>query len=187
MVDSIRNIFSTDGFMPHGHCYLWRPDRLWLHLTSDAPITLAYFSIPFTLVYFVRRRRDLEFTWMFVCFAIFIVACGSTHLMEIWTVWHPAYWLSGSVKAVAALASVPTAILLVKLIPDALCLPSPSALQRVNADLERQISERRRDERFAAVITDLGMPYVDGRVASAIKKASPRTRSTHCNRRHRSF
>lgn len=146
MVDSIRSLFSTDGFMPHGHCYLWQPGLLWLHLTSDALITLAYFSIPFTLVYFVRRRRDLEFTWMFVCFAIFIVACGTTHLMEIWTIWHPAYWLSGGVKAVTALASVPTAILLVKLIPDALRLPSPSALQQANADLEREISERTRAE-----------------------------------------
>lgn len=146
MVDSISTLFSTDGFIPHGHCYLWQPGVLWLHLISDTLITLAYFSIPFTLVYFVRRRRDLAFTWMFVCFAIFIVACGSTHLMEIWTVWHPAYWLSGSVKAVTALASVPTAILLVKLIPDARRLPSPSALQRVNADLEREISERRRAE-----------------------------------------
>jgi PAS domain S-box-containing protein len=35
---------------------------------------------------------------------------------------------------------------------------------------------QRSEEHFAAVITDLGMPYVDGRrVAGAIKKASPRT------------
>ena len=70
-----------------------------LHVISDALISLAYFSIPFTLLYFVRKRRDLEFNWMFVCFAVFIVACGTTHLMEIWTVWHPDYWLSGTVKA----------------------------------------------------------------------------------------
>src|SRR2546430_2182913 len=67
-----------------------------------------YYSIPITLVYFVRKRKDLEFDWMFVCFAIFIVACGTTHIMEIWNIWHPTYWLSGGVKAVTALASVPT-------------------------------------------------------------------------------
>ena len=70
--------------MPHGHCYLWRPGVVWLHVTSDALITLAYYSIPITLFYFVRKRKDLEFHWMFVCFAVFILACGSTHLMEIW-------------------------------------------------------------------------------------------------------
>src|SRR5215207_1916268 len=120
----------SHGFMPHGMCYLWQPGILLLHIVSDALITLAYFSIPFTLLYFVRKRRDLEFNWMFVCFAVFIVACGTTHAMEIWTVWQPVYWLSGSIKAITALASVPTAILLVKLIPQALALPSPAALQR---------------------------------------------------------
>ena len=61
------HLFSADGFMPHGHCYLWRPGVLWLHILSDAFIALAYFSIPFTLVYFVRKRKDLEFDWMFIC------------------------------------------------------------------------------------------------------------------------
>ncbi|MBS0374641.1 MAG: PAS domain S-box protein [Proteobacteria bacterium] len=137
---------STAGFMPHGMCYLWRWDVLSLHVLSDALISLAYFSIPFTLVYFVRKRRDLEFDWMFLCFAIFIIACGLTHVLEIWTIWHPDYWLSGSVKAVTALASVPTAVLLVRLLPQALQLPSPSSLARVNERLERQITERAQSE-----------------------------------------
>jgi signal transduction histidine kinase len=146
MIDAIRRFLSEDGFMPHGMCYLWRPSVLFLHLISDALITLAYFSIPFTLVYFVRRRRDLQFQWMFVCFAIFIVACGATHAMEIWVIWHPTYWLTGSIKAITALASVPTAVLLIKLIPQALRLPSPSSLQKANADLQREITERRQAE-----------------------------------------
>src|SRR6266404_8203183 len=133
MLELLKEFFSSGFFMPHGHCYLWNPGVLWLHITSDALITLAYFSIPFTLVYFVRKRKDLEFNWIFICFAVFIIACGTTHLMEIWVIWHPTYWLSGSIKALTALASVPTAVLLVKLIPDALRLPSPSALQKVNA------------------------------------------------------
>jgi PAS domain S-box-containing protein len=139
-------IFSSDGFMPHGMCYLWQPGVLGLHIASDLLITLSYFSIPFTLLYFVRRRRDLEFNWMFVCFAVFIVACGLTHLMEIVVVWHPLYWVSGSIKALTALASVPTAILLMKLIPTALTLPSPTALRAAYAALEREIAEHKRTE-----------------------------------------
>jgi len=137
----IHEFFSSGSFMPHGHCYLWLPGVLWLHVISDSLITLAYFSIPFTLVYFVRKRRDLEFHWMFICFAVFIVACGTTHLMEIWVIWHPTYWVSGSIKALTALASVPTAILLVKLIPKALLLPSPAALRKVNVELEKSNAE----------------------------------------------
>src|SRR5882757_2632204 len=125
MMDFFKKLFFFRRFLPHGPCYLWRPGVLWLHIVSDSLITLAYFSIPFTLVYFVRKRKDLEFHWMFICFAVFIVACGATHLMEIWVIWHPAYWLSGTIKAITALASVPTAILLLKLVPQALRLPSP--------------------------------------------------------------
>jgi PAS domain S-box-containing protein len=118
------------SFMPHGMCYLWQPDLLFLHVVSDAFIALAYFTIPFGLLWFVRKRKDLQFNWMFVCFAIFIVACGATHVMEIITVWNPVYYASGTVKAITAAASVPTAILLIKLLPDALRIPSPAALER---------------------------------------------------------
>jgi PAS domain S-box-containing protein len=140
------NTFSPDGFMPHGMCYLWRPGILALHVASDSLIALAYLSIPFTLIYFVRRRSDLRFGWIVVSFSVFIIACGASHLMEIWTVWHPDYWLSGGVKAVTALASVPTAILLVKLVPAALRMPSSSALQAANAELAREVAERRAAE-----------------------------------------
>src|SRR5580700_7192818 len=146
MPENLARLFSSTGFMPHGMCYQWQPGILALHVIADSLIALAYFSIPFTLLYFVRRRRDLQFTWMFVCFAVFIIACGTTHLMEIWTVWEPVYWLSGAVKAVTALASVPTAILLVRLIPTALLLPSPAALRRSHHRLELEIAERKRAE-----------------------------------------
>ena len=146
MMNRSAQFLSTDGFMPHGMCYLWQPGVLGLHVISDSLITLAYFSIPFTLVYFARKRTDLKFNWMLVCFAVFIVACGTTHLMEIWTIWHATYWLSGGIKALTALASVPTAILLIKLLPNALRLPSPSALNDANIELAREVAERKRAE-----------------------------------------
>ena len=84
---------------------------------------------------------------MFVCFAIFIVACGTTHLMDILVIWHPVYWLSGAIKAITALASVPTAVLLVRLVPTALRLPSPESLRSAYAELEQEMAERRRQGR----------------------------------------
>ena len=136
------SFFNTGPFMPHGGCYLWTQSLIALHATSDALIVLAYYSIPITLFYFVRKRKDLKFHWMFVCFAVFILACGTTHLMEIWNIWHANYWLSGAIKAITALASVPTAVLLVKLIPQALALPSPDALQKAYGEMERRVQER---------------------------------------------
>jgi signal transduction histidine kinase/ActR/RegA family two-component response regulator len=155
MPDYLVRLFSSAGFMPHGMCYQWQPDILALHIISDSFIALAYFSIPPTLLYFVRRRQDLQFNWIFVCFAAFIVACGTTHLLEIWTIWQPVYWLSGSVKAITALASVPTAYLLMRLIPEALRWPSPAALQRANQKLELEVTERKRAEAEVRQANDL--------------------------------
>ena len=136
-MDFLRAFLSPNDFMPHGYCYLWNTRLVWLHVVSDSLIALAYFSIPITLVHFIRKRRDLPFNWMFVCFGVFILACGATHAMEVWTLWHASYWLSGAVKAVTALVSVPTAILLVRLVPQALALPSPE-------ELRGEIAERKR-------------------------------------------
>ena len=115
--------------MPHGHCYLWKPGLVWLHIISDSLIALAYYSISIMLVYFVHKRRDVPFQWIFLMFGAFIVACGTTHIMEVWTLWHPTYWLSGSLKALTAIISLYTAAELFPLIPQALTLPSAAQLQ----------------------------------------------------------
>ncbi|MCC5641918.1 response regulator [Nostoc sp. CHAB 5824] len=141
------NLFTSGSFIPHGHCYLWQTNLLWLHILSDAFIALAYYSIPATLFYFVRKRQDLPFDWIFLLFSAFIVACGTTHLIEIWTLWHPTYWLSGFVKAVTATISVVTAQELVPLVPQALALPSPAQLEQANQELQTQIAERLRVEK----------------------------------------
>jgi PAS domain S-box-containing protein len=141
MMDFLSRFFSTEGFMPHGMCYEWNPCVIWLNGVSDALIALAYYSIPLTLVYFVRKRKDLQFGWMFLCFALFILACGSTHLMEIWNIWHPVYWLTGSIKAFTAAVSIVTAILLVKLVPAALALPRPGELKEANHFLGERTRE----------------------------------------------
>lgn len=129
MIEAIRRLVSL-RFMPHGMCYLWEPWLVWLHVVSDILIALAYMTIPVALIYFVRRRRDIPFDWIFLCFGVFIVACGATHAIEAWNVWHANYLIAGGFKVATALASLPTAFLLVRLIPRALAIPSPGQLQR---------------------------------------------------------
>ena len=123
------------AFMPHGICYLWKPELVWLHAVSDAVIALAYYAIPPALIYLVYRARrearalgmpgparGLPYEWVYLAFGLFIVACGTTHVMGVINVWHPSYWLSGGVKVVTALASVATAIALPPLMPRAIAL-----------------------------------------------------------------
>jgi PAS domain S-box-containing protein len=132
--------------MPHGYCYLWNTRLVWLHVVSDGLIALAYFAIPVVLLRFVRKRRDLPFSWMFILFGVFIVACGFTHVMEIWNLWHADYWLAGAVKAITAGASVATAILLARLMPRIIRLPNLKQWISANADLEKEVHERREIE-----------------------------------------
>ena len=136
-------LFQPSGLTPHGYCLLWEPGLIWLHAVSDTMIGLAYYSIPLALIRFVRRRGgDVAFSWIFWLFAAFILACGTTHFMSLVTLWQPLYWIDGLIKAVTALLSIFTAILLWPLIPKALAMPSPAALREVNVELARQIAER---------------------------------------------
>ncbi|MGQ9869711.1 hypothetical protein [Leptodesmis sp.] len=146
MLDVWNYLLGSGPFIPHGHCYLWKTGLVWLHLLSDLFIALAYYSIPLTLFYFVRRRPDLPFNWIFLMFGSFIVACGTTHLMEVWTLWYPTYWTSSTLKAVAAGISMFTAVQLILILPKALSLPSPAQLQQANEELQAQIAERLRIE-----------------------------------------
>ncbi|QUT06667.1 response regulator [Sphingobium phenoxybenzoativorans] len=145
------NFFN--GFLqalpPHGYCLLWWPQLVWTHVISDALIALAYFSIPLALIQFVRRRKDMEFGGIFWLFALFITACGATHVMSIWNLWHGDYGIEALIKVVTAIASIFTAILLWPLLPKLLAMPSPGELTLANRELGARIAER--DDALAAL------------------------------------
>lgn len=127
------------AFVPHGHCYLWNRGLVGLHVGADGMIALAYYSIPLILIYFVRKRPDLPYPWIFLLFSAFIISCGTTHLVEIWTLWHADYWFSGIIKAITAIVSIYTAIALIPLLPHVIALPSIQ-------ELEQEIQRRKETE-----------------------------------------
>ena len=133
-------------FIPQGHCYLWKSNLVGLHLISDLLIALSYYLIFITIIYFVRQQKDLPYASTFVLFGAFIVSCGTTHLLEIWTLWHPTYWVSGVVKAITALISCYTAMEMLAVVPQAIALPSPTQLTLANQKLEQEILERKKIE-----------------------------------------
>jgi len=158
-MESLRHLMLSGGFLPHGYCYLWTPGLVELHVVSDALIAISYLTIPVTMVYFIRKRRDIPFSWMFLCFGVFIVACGTTHLMEIWTIWFPAYWLSGAVKAFTACVSAATAILLIRVTPK---INGPSVLRTLRDDPRTRaipviILTSSKEEKDVAKSYDLGV------------------------------
>ncbi len=134
----------TERFLPHGFCYRWDAPLLWTHVVADLLIGVAYVVIAATLAHLVHRaRRDIPFSAVFVAFGVFIVACGLTHFMEVWTLWEPRYWLSAGLKVVTAAASVTTAIALPFTVPRVLAMIRDARLSREREQTnERAMAER---------------------------------------------
>src|SRR5689334_2851542 len=140
MIDFFKKIYESD-FLPHGTCYLWNPGVLWLNVVSDVVIALAYYGFPLLLVWFVRQRRDFRFNWIVVAFAVFMLACGTTHAQSAWTVWHATYRLDGVVKAIPAIASIVTALLLAPLLPAMVEMPNPAQVADTYQKLAQETKE----------------------------------------------
>ena len=147
MADFFRRLFESD-FMPHGHCYYWQPDILWSHAISDGIIATAYFVIPLVLLYIYLKRRSTQYVWMMVLFAIFICGCGITHIFDVVTIWNPLYRLDAIFRVITALASISTAIALVKVAPHIIAIPSPEEWKTVNEALRAQIAQLREKDRI---------------------------------------
>jgi signal transduction histidine kinase len=144
-VGLLERLLDSSTLSPHGICLLWEPELIWLHVTSDAVIAVAYFCIPVALSIFVSKRRDVDFGWIFWAF-IFITACGVTHVMSIMTLWVPVYGIEGIIKLFTAMASIVTAVMLWPLLPKVLSLPSPTQLRVAEAALAREGMQRREAE-----------------------------------------
>jgi signal transduction histidine kinase/ActR/RegA family two-component response regulator len=142
----LERLLDSSMFSPHGICLLWEPELIWLHVTADALIAAAYFTIPVALAILVWKRSDIAFGWIFWAFAVFITACGVTHVMSIITLWVPVYGIEGIVKALTALASLITAITLWPVLPKLLAIPSPSQLLEAKAALALEGKHRREAE-----------------------------------------
>jgi diguanylate cyclase (GGDEF)-like protein len=127
-------IFDS-GFMPHGYCFLWRKDLLFMMIVGNALTFVSYSLIPVALIQLVKKRKDLKFNGIFLLFAAFIAFCGVTHAFEIINIWHGYYFLQGAAQLVTGLVSAVTAFVLWRLIPVLLAIPSREALNEQNEAL----------------------------------------------------
>lgn len=130
-----RAVTGDGAFTPHGMCLLWDPALVWTMVTADILIFLSYYSIPTVLFLFLRRRPDVRFRGIFYLAAIFVLACGTTHLISVITLWQPAYWIAAVAKVATAAVSVATAVVAWPLLPKAVALPSPERLHEARRAL----------------------------------------------------
>jgi len=130
------SFFDYEKFMPHGMCYLWQPDILWTSVASDVITALSYYSITLAFIYFVKKRTDLPYPWFFVLAgSIIFMACGTTHLISAIVIWEPIYGISAIAKAITAISSFFTGILIWFILPFFLGLASPAMLKKKNEAL----------------------------------------------------
>ena len=148
------------------------PVLMMIMAVSNGLTAISYASIPVVLIVIVNKRKDIPFSWVFVLFGVFILACGATHVMHIIDLWVPVQVEQAVADTVCAIISVITAILLWPLLPQFLAIPSPEQLRAVNrelhqekialertqdklrkayADVERRVKERTADLAFANV------------------------------------
>jgi len=135
----VHDLVDSASYMAHGYCLLWKPWLVVLHAGSDLLIFLAYFAIPVAIWLFLRQRPDLELKPLAILFAAFIFLCGLTHFVQMLTLWWPIYETQGVLKAITAFVSLATALMIFPLIPRAVAIPSPLALQFANQGLKREI------------------------------------------------
>ncbi len=134
-------LFDPAGLTPHGFCLLWEPWLIWTYATADVLIGISYLTIPIALGVVARKRRDLMFRPIFLLFAAFISLCGLSHFLAVATLWVPAYGLEVLVKSGTAIVSSITAVILWRLLPNALKLPSIGQMRAQEQALRRVAME----------------------------------------------
>lgn len=141
-MDELTGIVARAGFLPHGYCFQWSPGLLWTMVGSDLAIALAYFSIPLAIASYARQRPQVNLGRLATLFAVFIFACGVTHVLDVWTIWRPDYEVQTAGKVFTACASVLTAVVAWRLMPTLLALPSIDEMRASNEALRLEMDRR---------------------------------------------
>lgn len=146
MYAGLLNAISQNDLIPNGFCIRWSQGLMIAYLVSDSIIFLSCLSIPIALVYFAQKRTDLNWGSLLWLFSALILACGTTYLLSMVTLWQPVYWLDASVKAVTAVVAAVTACYLWRRIPDLLAIPDRQQLLELNRQLSAEVERRNRSE-----------------------------------------
>jgi ethylene receptor len=131
---------------------LWPTDDLLVkyQYISDFFIALAYFSIPLELIYFVKKSSFFPYRWVLIQFGAFIVLCGATHLINLWTFTTHTKTVAivmTIAKVSTAVVSCATALMLVHIIPDLLSVKTRELFLKNKAEeLDREMGLIRTQE-----------------------------------------
>jgi PAS domain S-box-containing protein len=139
VLDFFRKLFDAADWPPHWHCGNWTEFHGWFFIISDLLVWSAYFAIPLIILKFISRKTDAKFVRAYFLFAAFILACGSTHLLDAATFWFPTYRLNALVKFITGVISWVTVFYIIRILPQAMSLKS-------HVEVEKEMKEREKAE-----------------------------------------
>lgn len=125
------NLFDISDWPARWNCGHWSDFHGWLYIISDIGIWSAYFTIPFLLMYFIKKRADVPFKSIIWMFVLFILFCGATHMIDAAIFYLPMYRFSALIRFLTAIISWVTVFTLFKYMPDILTLRTPKELERI--------------------------------------------------------
>lgn len=144
--ETFPTLFAPTQFLPENRCYFGQTSLITLSTIGDSLLAVVYFCIPAILAYCTCQRRDIPFVRTFHLFGIFLLFCGFSYLLDIWTLWHPIYWVAAIEKAIAAVLGCLTTIQIRRRLPQFFTLRMPRELETINQELQTQITERQKAE-----------------------------------------
>lgn len=145
VLEFFQKLFSTADWQARWQSENWTDFHGWLFIISDLLIWSAFFLIAFSVFRYVSRRVDSRFVKTYLLFAALILSSGFIHLLDNLSFWIPAYRLNALVRLITGVISWVTVFHLMRFIPTTTAL-------RTHADLEREVSERRRVEEELKVL-----------------------------------
>ena len=152
---SLSRLLSGD-YMPHGMCYGWEPSILWISILSDLLIAASYFSIPFAILWFIRKKDIRSYRSIYVLFALFIFLCGLSHLFGIVTIFKGLYGYQALIKLATAVVSFITAVVIFNKLPLALTIPTSAEL-----DDAHKLADELRFFQSLSEFSPIGLMLVD--------------------------
>jgi signal transduction histidine kinase len=134
-------MYKSIPLMPHSVCWAADPRLVWTMVATNSITFLSYLTIAFTLLFLVRRTgRILARDWGYfvVGFALFILACGSTHLLEVVTTWSPIFWVDAWTNIVTSVLSAWVAFMLIRRVSEIAFNINDYADRLENTESEKQ-------------------------------------------------
>ncbi len=137
---ALNSLLTSQGII-NADDFLGQIPLIWMRVISDSLIAIAYYLITWLLIYLLRSKQDLPSKKIIIVFATFVLACGTTHVFDIWNSWYSLSELSEVVKIITAIIALYMVSILIFSLPKIISLRSIGQLEAINQTLSQQIVE----------------------------------------------